>query len=190
MWKRVMLFAFGAAAIAAAVLVSRAGAPPSTTTTTIDGSVLGFPGATGWSENDCAEVAASDVCLGQWRHDSGQVARVLLLPVPDPRKLTSLARRLTEQTTASGGVAEVIDNDNGRVIRMLQPMRDADHDDRALVAITYVITSPDQRSLHLLTSTVPLADEVVADGRMRDLLAFGVWIGDDTAGASEHAKQP
>ena len=83
MWKRVMLFAFGAAAIVAAVVVSRGGAPPSTTTTTIDGSVLGFPGATGWSENDCAEVAASDVCLGQWRHDSGQVARVLLLPVPE-----------------------------------------------------------------------------------------------------------
>jgi hypothetical protein len=189
MWKRIMLFAVGAAVVVAAVLVSRAGAPPSTTMTTIEGSVLGFPGATGWTENECADVAASDLCLGQWRHDSGQVARVLLLPVPDPRKLASLSQRLTEQATASGGVAEVIDNDNGRVIRMLQPMRDADHGDRALVAVTYIITSPDQRSLHLLTSTVPLADEVVADGRVRDLLAFGVWIG-APAGASEHAKQP
>jgi len=186
MWKRVLLFVVGAAAIAGVVLALRLPGPAAPITT-IDGSVLAFPGATGWTDMACADVSDSDVCLGQWRHDGGQIARVLLLPLPDPSKLATLSTRLAEQATASGGVAETVESGTGKVIRLLQPMRDADHGDRALVAITYVVTSPDQRSLHLLTSTVPLADEVVADGRVRDLLAFGVWLGDGEVAPSATA---
>jgi hypothetical protein len=148
----------------------------------IDGSRLSFPGATGWTEEPCAGQGDGDVCLGQWAHDAGQVARVLLLPLPDPSKLDTLAERLRQQTEASGGVAERVDGGAaGTVIRLLQPMKDADHQDAAIVAITYVVAAPDRRSIHLLTSSAPLPAQEAADARVRDLLAFGVWEGSDDA---------
>jgi hypothetical protein len=186
MWKRVLLFVVGAAVLAGVVMALRSPEPPPRVTT-IEGSILAFPGATGWTDTACVDVTEGDLCLGQWRHESGQIARVLLLPLPDPSKLNTLSTRLAEQATASGGLAETIESSTGKVIRLLQPMRDADHGDRALLGITYVVTSPDLRSLHLLTSVVPLADEVAADGRVRDLLAFGVWVGD---GDGPAAKAP
>jgi hypothetical protein len=156
---------------------------PTTTTTTsmsprvvvLDGSVLGFPGATDWVDVPCSDVGPDDLCQGQWRHATGQIARVLLLPLPDPSKLATLAERLQAQTRAAGGVAEVIAGERP-AIRLLQPMRDAGHHDAVLVGLTYVLTAPDNRSLHLLTSTVPLAEQEAGDQRLRDLLAFGAWL--------------
>lgn len=144
---------------------------------THDGSVLGFPGATDWTaEAKCTDVAATDPCVGQWRHTGGQVARVLVLPVPDEGRLALLATRLREQTQATGGVAEVIEQNGQQVIRLLQPMRDADHKDATLIGFTYVLTAPDKKAVHMLTSSSPLADEQAADQRLRDLLAFGAWL--------------
>lgn len=142
-----------------------------------DGSVLGFPAATDWSaEAKCTDVADTDPCVGQWHHTSGQIARVLVLPVPDAARLAQLGSRLREQTQAQGGVAEVIDHNGQQVIRLLQPMRDADHADATLIGFTYVLTAPDKKAVHMLTSSSPIADEQVADQRLRDLLAFGVWL--------------
>lgn len=139
---------------------------------------LGFPGATDWhADPACTDVAPTDPCVSQWRHTSGQLARVLLLPVPDPARLPQLAARLQEQTKASGGVAEDITTAGGQqVIRLLQPMRDADHADATLVGFTYVLTAPDHRTLHMVTSSAPLKDEADADRRLQDLLAFGAWV--------------
>ena len=147
---------------------------PSVHTTT---AVLGFPGATDWvAEAECTDVAPTDPCVGQWRHTSGQIARVLVLPVPDPSKLAQLATRLQDQTRAQGGVADVVDSAGQKVIRLLQPMRDADHADATVVGFTYVLTAPDQHAVHMLTSSAPLAQEQQADQRLRDLLAFGAWL--------------
>ncbi|HEY1100597.1 MAG TPA: hypothetical protein VGF99_16770, partial [Myxococcota bacterium] len=85
--------------------------------------------------------------------------------------------RLQDQTRASGGVADVVDGGHGpQVIRLLQPLRAADHADATIVGFTYVLPAPDRKTLHLLTSSAPLADEQPADQRLRDLLAFGAWL--------------
>lgn len=155
-----------------------AGVDPNAAVLTAEPVALGFPGATDWrAEPSCTDVAAADPCVSQWRHTTGQVARVLLLPVPDPARLPQLAARLQEQTKASGGVAEDITTAGGQqVIRLLQPMRDADHADATLVGFTYVLTAPDHRTLHMVTSSAPLKDEAEADRRLQDLLAFGAWV--------------
>lgn len=159
--------------------------PTTTTTTTtiprvvvLDGSVLGFPGATDWVDVPCSDVGPDDLCQGQWRHATGQIARVLLLPLPDPSKLAALAERLKAQARAAGGVAEVIAGERP-AIRLLQPMRDASQGDDVVVGLTYVLTAPDSRSLLLLTSTVPLSEQEAGDQRLRDLLAFGAWLDAD-----------
>lgn len=152
--------------------------PPGTRVVVLDGSRLAFPGVDGWSEEPCSDVAAEDLCQSQWRHTGGQIARVLLLPLPDPGKLDAFATRLQQQVTAAGGVAEVVDGDKG-AIRLLQPMRAADRADAVVVGITYVVPAPDRGALHLLTSTAPLAEQEPGDQRVRDLLAFGAWVHDD-----------
>lgn len=160
----------------------------------LDGQRLGFPGATGWRDVPCSDVAADELCQGQWVHDGGQVARVLLLPLPDPSKLESLGERLQQQATAAGGVASVVPGVDGAPggIRLLQPMRDADRGDALLAGITYVVPAPSRQALHLLTSTVPLADQEPGDQRLRDLLAFGAWLDDgpDAAGDDPASDAP
>jgi hypothetical protein len=141
-------------------------------------STLGFPGALDWQQVACSDVAADDLCQSQWMHREGQVARVLLLPVPDPSKLATLSERLSAQARAAGGIAEVVDGAQ-RAIRLLQPMRDASHDDALVVSLTYVLTAPEGRALHLLTSTVPISSQEPGDQRLRDLLAFGAWLASD-----------
>jgi nitronate monooxygenase len=79
---------------------------------------------------------------------------------------------------AAGGIAEVVDGAQ-RAIRLLQPMRDASHDDALVVSLTYVLTAPEGRALHLLTSTVPISSQEPGDQRLRDLLAFGAWLASD-----------
>lgn len=155
-----------------------AGVDPNAPVLRAEAVTLGFPGATDWhADPACTDVAPTDPCVSQWRHTTGQLARVLLLPVPDPSRLPQLAARLQEQTKASGGVAEDITTAGGQqVIRLLQPMRDADHADATLVGFTYVLTAPDRRTLHMVTSSAPLKDEADADRRLNDLLAFGAWV--------------
>ena len=179
--KRLLPLLVGVVALVAAVVLWRRSVvpprPPTAPAVELLTTVLGFPGATDWSsETECTDVASTDPCVGQWRHISGQIARVLVLPVPDPTKLAQLATRLQEQTRAQGGVADVVDNNGQQVIRLLQPMRDADHADATLVGFTYVLTAPDQHAVHMLTSSSPLAQEQQADQRLRDLLAFGAWL--------------
>jgi hypothetical protein len=182
--RRLVAFAVGLAVAGGGVAFLWPAATTTTTTTdgprvvVLDGSVLGFPGATDWVDVPCSDVGPDDLCQGQWRHSSGQIARVLLLPLPDPSKLATLAGRLQAQTQAAGGVAEVIEGERP-AIRLLQPMRDAARGDAVVVGLTYVLTAPDSRSLHLLTSTVPLAEQEPGDQRLRDLLAFGAWLDPD-----------
>ncbi len=179
--KRLLPLLAGLAALTAALLVwQRSVVPAPALSPTIvqhDNSVLGFPGATDWvAEASCTDVAPTDPCVGQWRHSSGQIARVLVLPVPDEGRLAQLGSRLQEQTQAHGGVAEVVTDNGQQVIRLLQPMRDVDHADASLVGFTYVLTAPDRKAVHMLTSSAPTADQQQADQRLRDLLAFGAWL--------------
>lgn len=136
---------------------------------------LAFPGATGWKEESgCSDTADTDLCGGEWTHENGQKARVLLVPLIDPSRLASFTKRLRQQTEERGGVVQELDAAQTKVVRLLQPVVRAE-DNVRLVNITYVIPGPDHRFLHLLTSLVTEDDQVGADGRLRDLLAFAVW---------------
>lgn len=130
--------------------------------------VLGFPGATGWRPGSCEEPS----CASVWTHDSGLRVQVLVVPVPDPRKLPELAGRLQSGVVAEGGRADRIDQAGG-VVRMLRP---AVVDGVDSVVISYVIPAPDARALHIVTASAPLADQVATDERVRDLLAFSAWV--------------
>lgn len=149
--------------------------------------VLEFPGASFWkAEERCTGLAEGDICGGEWTHDNGQKARVLLLPILDSRQLDNFTRRLKEKVEAGGGVVEEFEpaqlmGQSGapkdaphKIVRLLQPAV-RDEDNARMVNVTYVLPGPDNRVLHLLTSLVREDDQVGADGRLRDLLAFGVW---------------
>lgn len=149
--------------------------------------VLEFPGASFWKEEErCTDVAEGDICAGEWTHQNGQKARVLLLPIVDSRRLESFTKRLKAKVEGEGGVVEEfvpsqlmgqcgLPADTPlRIVRLLQPVV-RQEDNAKLVNITYVIPGADHRVLHLLTSLVAEADQVGADGRVRDLLAFGAW---------------
>ncbi len=155
--------------------------------------VLEFPGASFWKEEErCTDLSEGDICGGEWTHNNGQKARVLLLPIVDSRRLDSFTKRLKTKVEAEGGVVEEfvpsllmgqcgLPGDTPlRIVRLLQPMVRAE-DNVRMVNITYVLPGPDNRVLHLLTSLSTEADQVGADGRIRDLLAFGAWTtpGDD-----------
>lgn len=184
---RWILVGLGLLLITAGVWATLGGGSSETTTTrrlspsepavivNLNDTRLSFPGATGWSEDaGCTDVAETDPCVGQWRHDAGQRVQILLIPVPDATRLAAFQERFVAQVRAQGGVAEVIDHNGAQVVRALQPMRG--DDDALFVGITYALTAPGGTGLHLVTSRAPLADEEAADGRVRDLLAFGAWI--------------
>ena len=141
--------------------------------------VLSFPGATGWTEEPgCTDVDAADACDGEWTWTAGgerQKVRVLLVPVVDPGQLPLMTARLKERVEQQGGVVGEIEQRDGNVVRMLQPVVRAE-DDVDLVNISYLLASPDRRLLHVVTSVVTQAQQVEADQRVRDLLAFAAWI--------------
>jgi hypothetical protein len=141
--------------------------PPSPTVVTL-GDVLDFPGATGWRPGSCSDPS----CAGAWRHDDGVEVQVLVVPVPDPGRLAALAARLQDDVVAHGGRVDTIAQGGG-VIRMLRPatLEGVEH-----VVISYVLTAPAQRSLHIVTATTTLARQVAVDERVRDLLAFAAWV--------------
>lgn len=141
--------------------------------------VLDFPGATGWHAVGCDEPS----CAGAWAHDSGLQVQVLVVPVPDPGKLPELAGRLQTSVVADGGRVDRIDQAGG-VVRMLRPAPVGGVDG---VVISYVIPAPDNHALHIVTATAPLSDQVSADERVRDLLAFAAWVrAAPAAAASAH----
>lgn len=136
---------------------------------------LDFPGATGWkAEAACTDVVAADFCAGEWTHEQGQKVRVLLVPLPDPGKLASMTERLKADVESKGGVVQEVEQGGTRVVRLLQPAVRAE-DNAAVVNISYLMASPDQRLLHIVTSLAPQPQQEAADGRVRDLLAFAVW---------------
>jgi hypothetical protein len=144
------------------------------------GELLEFPGATDWRAASCAEAS----CTGEWVHVGGQRVQVLLVPVPDPTRLTDLATRLQQRVVADGGRADRIDQAGG-VLRMLRP---AVVDGVESVVFSYVIPAPDRRALHLVNSTVATEAQIAGDERLRDLLAFAAWVqpaGPTTAGRRE-----
>ena len=136
--------------------------------------VLTFPGATGWREEDaCTNVDATDACAGEWTAEQGQKARVLLLPVVDVARLAAMTAKLKVRVEEQGGVVSELDTHEGKIVRMLQPAKaEGDVD---VVNITYLLPSPDRKLLHMLTSVVPQGDQVDADQRLRDLLAFAAF---------------
>jgi hypothetical protein len=136
--------------------------------------VLAFPGATGWSVSECADAS----CSGEWRHASGLVVQVLVVPVPEPARLPDLAQRLQSDVVADGGRVDTLAQGGG-VIRMLRPV---DVDGVEHVVISYVLVAPDQRALHVVTTSTRLSEQVPADERVRDLLAFAAWVRPEDGG--------
>jgi hypothetical protein len=130
--------------------------------------LLDFPGATGWLAGPCDEPS----CTGEWRHTTGQRVQVLVVPVPDPRRLRDLTARLQDQALAGGGRVDFIDQAGG-VLRMLRP---GIVGDSPVVVLSYVLPAPDARALHIVTSTVPPESQEPGDARVRDLLAFAAWV--------------
>lgn len=136
---------------------------------------LDFPGATDWSAaTACTDSADTDLCAGEWTHKNAQKARVLLVPVMDQKRLALFTQRLKQQVEEKGGVVQELDAANAKVVRLLQPVIRAE-DNQKMVTLSYVIPGPDHRYLHILTSLVLEDDQVGADSRLRDLLAFAVW---------------
>lgn len=130
--------------------------------------VLDFPGATGWRAGACKDAS----CAGAWTHESGLAAEVLVVPIPDPRRLPELAGRLQRDVVGAGGRVDPIPQAGG-LIRMLRP---ANVDGVESVIISYVLPAPDQRAVHILTASAALVDQERADERVRDLLAFAAWV--------------
>ncbi|MDP2344287.1 MAG: hypothetical protein Q8O67_25230 [Deltaproteobacteria bacterium] len=165
-----------AVALVAAFLLLRAG--PAAVAVVEKQLVLSFPGATGWREEPaCTDVDATDACAGEWTHEGGQKVRVLLLPLIDAARLGTLTQRLQQQVEAKGGVVGELDLQGNKVVRMLQPVVRAE-DNVDVVNITYLLPSPDRRLLHLVTSLVLQKEQIEADQRVRDLLAFSAWTED------------
>lgn len=158
----------------AAFLLLRAPAP---VVTVLDPQLmLGFPGATGWHEESaCHDVDATDACAGEWTFQSGQKVRVLLVPVVDPERLTLMTQKLKQRVEEQGGVVGELPYQGGKAVRMLQPVVRAE-DNVDLVNISYVLPAPDRRLLHIVTSLVSHKEQVEADQRIRDLLAFAAWV--------------
>ena len=178
-----LLIALGLLLVAVAAVLLLRGAPSSSSSSSSepagqhpDSTRLAFPGATGWREEAaCTDVDAKDACAGEWTGAGGQKVRVLLLPVGDPARLATMTQKLQTNVQAQGGVVGEFATKDGKVVRLLQPVVRAE-DDVDLVNISYLLVSPDRRLLHIVTSLVTQQEQVDADQRVRDLLAFAAWV--------------
>lgn len=130
-----------------------------------------FQGAAGWNgaRGPCTEVRPEDGCDSEWRHESGQVARVFIVDVPDQAALEGFVKRLEGAVTKNGGVVERIPQGELTLVRFLQPAPDG------LATINYALTGKELHSLHLITSVVPFAEQQDADARLRGLLEHASW---------------
>ncbi len=130
-----------------------------------------FEGAACWTgaRGPCTEVLPEDHCDSEWRHDSGQVARVFIMEVPDQEARDNFVQRLEEAVTKNGGVVERIPQGELTLVRFLQSAPDG------LATINYALTGKELRALHLITSVVPFAEQKDADVRLRGLLEHAVW---------------
>ena len=126
------------------------------------------------AQPECTDSAPDDPCVGEWHHKSGQRVRVLVVPVPDKSKLVDLAARIQRQVEPEGGKAIAIEQAGQRLVRVVRPVKADDGQD--LVVIEYILISPDDNLLHMVTSSAPWEQQAVADGRVRDLLAFAAWV--------------
>jgi hypothetical protein len=135
---------------------------------------LGFPGATGWREQpECLGKDTKESCTGEWLHDSGQRVQIFILPVADEGALARMTANLRATVIPQGGVVDEVDQNGQRVVRFLQPLPGTDS---ALISVNYLLAAPDNASMHIVTSVVPITDQVAGDGRLRDLLAFAAWL--------------
>lgn len=130
-----------------------------------------FEGAAGWTgaRGPCTEVRPEDGCDSEWRHDSGQVARVFVMDVPDRTVLDDFVRRLEGAVQKNGGMAERIPQGELTLVRFLQPAPGG------LATINYALTGEKLRALHVVTSVVAFDQQQEADVRLRALLEHAVW---------------
>ncbi len=130
-----------------------------------------FVDAPDWARHGgpCTEVRPEDGCVGEWRHESGQAARVFAIAVPDRPALDGFVQRLEQQVTKNGGVVERIAQGEATLVRFLQPAPGG------LATINYALPGRDGRALHLITSVVPFDDQQAADQRLRALLEHASW---------------
>lgn len=163
----VIVLATPAILMALAVLRRSGGAPASSSA----GEAVVFIGAAGWSggRGPCTEVRPEDGCDSEWRHDSGQVARVFVVDVPDQRALDGFVQRLEQTVQKNGGVVERYPQGELTLVRFLQSAPGG------LATINYALTGKQLRALHLVTSVVPMAEQQQADTRLRALLEHAAW---------------
>lgn len=130
-----------------------------------------FEGAAGWAgaRGPCTEVRPEDHCDSEWRHESGQVARVFIIDVPDKAALDNFVQRLEGAVKKNGGLTERIPQGELTLVRFLQPAPGG------LATLNYALTGDKLRSLHLVTSVVPYDDQQTSDARLRALLEHAVW---------------
>jgi hypothetical protein len=140
---------------------------------------LDFPGATAFALQD--QCSAGPECASSWLHPRGFSAQVLVMPLSPNTDMTTVIARLQQSATAQGGTSDFFParersnqdffaQHGQQVGRMLLPQAEGRE-----VAISYLLPSPDQQALHVLTSVVPATDQVFADNALRDLLAFATW---------------
>jgi hypothetical protein len=114
-------------------------------------------------------VRPEDGCDSEWRHESGQVARVFVVDVPDRAALDRFVGNLEETVTKNGGVVERIPQGELTLVRFLQTAPGG------LATLNYALLGPRLRALQLITSVVPLAEQEQADARLRKLLEYARW---------------
>ncbi len=136
---------------------------------------VAFVDAPGWTRHagPCTEVRPEDGCVGEWRHEGGQAARVFAIAVPDRPALDGFVQRLEESVTKNGGVVERLAQPSSTgeltLVRFLQPAPGG------LATINYALPGRDGRALHLVTSVVPFDEQQPADARLRALLERATW---------------
>jgi hypothetical protein len=151
-------------------------APPARPTRVLKATVLlGFPGATGWVEQPaCSGDETQPSCAAEWHHgDSGQTVQVHVLPLLDEGALPKTVQRLRAQVIPQGGVVDEVEQNGQHIVRFLQPLPGTDS---ALISVNYLLPAPDKTSMQLVTSVVPITEQVTGDGRVRDLLSFAAWL--------------
>ncbi|MCC7108728.1 MAG: hypothetical protein IT382_05540 [Deltaproteobacteria bacterium] len=166
----VMVIVLAAPALIAAMAVLRKTGGTAVSNRRSDEAVV-FEGAAGWTgaRGPCTEVRPEDHCDSEWRHESGQVARVFIIDVPDKAALDNFVGRLEGAVQKNGGLTERIPQGELTLVRFLQPAPGG------LATLNYALTSDKLRALHLVTSVVPYDEQQTADARLRGLLERAVW---------------
>lgn len=149
------------------------------TTTTTGAEVVVFTGAPGWQGGrGCTDVRPEDNCDSQWLHSSGQLVRVFVVTVKDPKALTTFVDKLAADVASKGGVVDRFTQNGLTLVRFLQAVHADVVDGGAVedvVTVNYALVGRDQKAVHLITSVVAFDEQQAADARLRELLGFAAW---------------